>query len=209
MDQKEYWNGAVGRNKEFTTPFQLEVFSKYVGQNAMILDVGCGYGRTLDFLWRNGYSHLLGIDFSEALIERGHRLFPDLDLRVMKSGTLDFPDESQDVVILLAVLTCLVRDEDQDILLKEIRRVLKPEGLFYVNDFLINSDSRNRMRYDQCPEGYPYGVFELPEGALLRHHDEKRIQQLCQSFRQLEYERCVYKTMNGHQSNGFYYLGKK
>ena len=43
MEQKEYWN-KVSKTKQFSTPFQIEEFSKYVKKDDSILDVGCGYG---------------------------------------------------------------------------------------------------------------------------------------------------------------------
>ena len=51
MNQKDYWNKAAA-DKEFTTPFQLAAFEKYVPREAAVLDVGRGYGRTLDELYR-------------------------------------------------------------------------------------------------------------------------------------------------------------
>lgn len=47
MLQKDYWN-SVAHDKNFTTPFQSDLFAKYVAKDATILDIGCGYGRTLD-----------------------------------------------------------------------------------------------------------------------------------------------------------------
>ena len=49
MDQREYWDSAAEK-KEFTTPFQAEAFAEYVGKDAFIADIGCGYGRTLNEL---------------------------------------------------------------------------------------------------------------------------------------------------------------
>ena len=69
MEQKEYWDCVSGK-KEFTTPFQMERFSKYVSQKETVLDIGCGYGRTLDELYQNGYHNLVGIDFSKGMITR-------------------------------------------------------------------------------------------------------------------------------------------
>lgn len=70
MKQEEYWNRVSGK-KEFTTPFQAGEFSKYVKRDNSILDVGCGYGRTIDELYHNGYRNLIGIDFSKGMIARG------------------------------------------------------------------------------------------------------------------------------------------
>ena len=207
--QKEYWN-SVADTKEFTTPMQSAVFCRYVNRDAAILDVGCGYGRVLSELHALGFRNLCGIDFSEKLIARGKRQFPYLDLRVMENETIDFPDASLDAVLLCAVLTCIVADRDQEALIAEIRRILKPGGLLYVNDFLLNTDLRNRKRYAAWEQVYEtYGIFELPEGAVLRHHDRSHIRKLLSGFRELESEEVVYQTMNGHTSNGFYFAGRK
>lgn len=207
MKQEEYWS-SVSEKKEFTTPFQAKEFSKYVKKDSCILDVGCGYGRTLDELYQNGYRNLIGIDFSSGMIERGKQQFPYLDLRVKKNEKIALPDASVDAVILFAVLTCIRTNEEQEQLISEIRRVLKPHGILYVNDFLLNTDERNLSRYEKYKEAYGiYGIFELPEGAVLRHHDEIWIRQLLKDFSEQEYEHLTFTTMNGHKSNGFYFIG--
>ena len=209
MRQEEYWN-SVSEKKEFTSPIQLESFEKYITKDSCILDVGCGYGRTLDELYRNGYQNLIGIDFSSGMITRGKRQFPYLDLRIKEDDKIALPDASVDAVILFAVLTCIRTNEEQEQLVSEIKRVLKPQGILYVNDFLLNTDERNLSRYEQFKDIYGvYGVFELPEGAVCRHHDEAWIRQLLKGFCRVEYSRVTRTTMNGHKSNGFYFLGEK
>ena len=49
LDQKKYWD-KVAEEKKFPTPFQIEEFEKHVLKEMNILDVGCGYGRTLNEL---------------------------------------------------------------------------------------------------------------------------------------------------------------
>jgi SAM-dependent methyltransferase len=60
---------------------------------------------------------------------------------------LPFCDRSFDAVVLFTVLTCIPFDEDQIALLAEIRRTLRPGGLLYISDLLLNSDERNIERY--------------------------------------------------------------
>ena len=209
MDQREYWD-RVSETKEFTTPFQTEEFSRYVEKNACIADIGCGYGRTLDQLRHLGYTNLIGFDISEGMVRRGRRLFPELDLRVMSAGIVDLPSESVDACILFAVLTCIPDDSGEEQLLSEIFRILRPGGILYVNDFLLNTDERNLRRYGQFAEQYgAYGVFELPEGAVLRHFSEERILYLLRGFTEERFVPLSFITMNGNRSNGFYYIGIK
>lgn len=209
MEQRDYWE-SVSKTKQFTTPFQSKEFANYLNFNSVILDVGCGYGRTLDELHHLGYRHLIGMDFSKGMIERGKQQTPYLDLRLKKDAQIDLPDSSVDAVILFAVLTCIKSDEEQKALISEISRVLKPEGILYANDFIINSDKRNQARYRCFEEKYGlYGVFELSEGAVLRHHSEEWVEELLDDFLTLKYEYLTFETMNGHTSNGFYFIGRK
>ena len=209
MEQRDYWD-SVSEKKEFTTPFQAEAFSRYVGKDALVVDIGCGYGRTLNELYQQGYGHLIGFDFSPEMIRRGQRQFPDLDLRVKEDETIALPDAGVDAVILFAVLTCIVKNEDQQKLISEIHRILKPNGIIYVNDFLLNTDERNTLRYSQYQEQFGvYGAFELPEGAVVRHHSEEWVRELFHDFAQEEFEHLIFTTMNGHKSNGFYFIGVK
>lgn len=144
------------------------------------------------------------------MIERGHKEYPYLDLRVKSDASIAFPDQSFDAVILFAVLTCIIKDEKQQELIKEIHRVLKPDGILYVSDFLLNTDQRNRNRYVAYKDKYgTYGVFELPEGAVLRHQSEDWIHQLLSDFHTEEFSHLTFRIMNGHTSNGFYCMGRK
>ena len=208
MEQKKYWN-SVAEKKEFSTPFNFEDFSKYVSKEDIILDVGCGYGRTLNQLYEEGYNNLIGIDFSENMIERGKKQYPYLDLRVKQGKTIDMEDGCCDSAILFAVLTCIIDDAEQMALMKEIERVLKPNGIIYINDFLLNTDKRNLKRYELFKDKYQYGSFELPEGTVVRHHNIKWVEQCVVPFEKLILNQVVYTTMNGNKSNGYYFIGRK
>ena len=120
------------------------------------------------------------------------------------------PDHSVDAVILFAVLTCIYQSEEQQKLINEIRRVLRPGGILYVSDYLLGEDERNRKRYEEfAPVFGTYGVFELPEGAICRHHSEEYIQSLLKDFSTMVFFPTTFVTMNGHESKGFCYFGRK
>jgi SAM-dependent methyltransferase len=209
MNQKTYWN-KVAPVKEFTTLVQMNIFKKYVNKNASILDIGCGYGRTLNELYNNGYKNGIGINFSEKMIEKGKSLYPHLTFEIMEEGKTKYSENTFDAVILLAVLTCVIANEEQMELLNEIKKILKPNGIIYINDFLLNTDERNIKRYKEYETKYKsYGIFELPEGAIVRHHDKIWVKRSLEIFNILEYKEIEYITMNGNKSNGYYYFGRK
>ncbi|HQB20255.1 MAG TPA: class I SAM-dependent methyltransferase [Bacteroidales bacterium] len=208
VSQKKVWN-QIAYDKEFTTPLHLELIEPYLHKNSSILDVGCGYGRTLNELYKNGYTELFGIDFSEKMIERAQQQFPFLNVKVQQQQEIDFPNNSFDAVFLFAVLTCIIENEAQLFLLKEIKRVLKPKGIIYVNDFLLNTDERNKKRYNESYEKYKtYGIFTLPEGLVLRHHTLDWVEKSLQLFQCLSFQTTTFPTMNGNRSNAYFFIGK-
>ena len=209
VSQKVYWD-SVAPVKTFTLEPDFALIEKFIGRESFVLDYGCGYGRTLDKFYRAGYKNTLGLDFSEGMIRRGKMLFPHLQLKKTGGRHTNLPGASVDMVLLFALLTCVVEDKEQQELMTEFKRILKPGGLLYVKDFLLNEDERNQKRYLAFEEKYGiYGVFELPEGAVLRHYAEKHVKELMKGFRMLYFETTRNKTMNGNYSKGFTLVAEK
>lgn len=207
--QVSYWDRVV-QEKRFSHPLRLDWLAKYSSRQARILDYGCGYGRTLAELAVAGYENLVGVDFSEAMLVRARAEVPHAELIRNDGRGLPFNDDCFDAVLLFAVLTCIPDGNEQRFLLAEVQRVLRPGGLLYVSDLLVNNDRRNRERYEQYAESYGcYGVFELPEGVVVRHHQREWVEKLTSPFQQLEYEPFTVTTMNGNASAAFQYLGRK
>jgi SAM-dependent methyltransferase len=209
MSQEEYWDKVAGK-KEFTVKFKPELFAQYVGTSGRVLDFGCGYGRTLRELHDRGFKKLYGIDLSAKMLELTAGQIPEVELAHSTDLTIPFDNDFFDAVILLAVLTSIRSDVDQQKLIGEIYRCLKPGGILYAGDFLLNEDTRNIERYKTFEPKYStYGVFELDEGAVLRHHSEEYIKRLLSCFEDIHFQKVVHYTMNGHTSNGFVCLARK
>ena len=110
---------------------------------------------------------------------------------------------------IFAVLTCIIDNEAQIYLINEIMRVLKSGGIIHINDFLLNTDLRNLERYQTFEKKYgTYGVFELPDGMVLRHHSMKWIETCFNPFQVLVFKTLIFPTMNGHTSNAYCFIGK-
>jgi ubiquinone/menaquinone biosynthesis C-methylase UbiE len=206
--QTDYWD-RVASEKRFSHPLRLDWLLQHLRSQARILDHGCGYGRLLDQLSGAGYVNAVGMDFSEKMLMRGRSQFPHLTLVRNDGLTLPFRDQAFDAVLLFTVLTCIPSDDNQLALLAEVRRVLRPEGILYISDLLINTDLRNLERYERDADQFGiYGVFELPEGVIVRHHREEWIEPLTRAFTPLAFERLTVTTMNGNPSAAFQYLGR-
>ena len=206
-NQYVYWN-KVSETKKFTHPLVMEKFKSYLSKESQILDFGCGYGRTCYELNSAGYKNVLGVDSSNKMIERGLKNHSYLRMQTLKndlSGLGKF-----DVIILFAVLTCIPTDDGQFKLIEQLSELLQPNGIIYISDYWLETNERNLKRYDEFEGKYGnYGVFELPDGAIVRHHSKEWIEQLTRGFETEELFDCELTTMNGNQSSCFQFIGRK
>ena len=208
-NQHRYWD-SVAWEKTFTHPLNIDLFRDHVTTESRILDYGCGYGRTVNELLNHSYTNVAGIDSSALMIERGHRMYPHLDLQLLPASGLPYRDESFDAILLFAVLTCIPTNEGQQELLKNLTRLLRPSGLLYISDYYLQKDERNLQRYERFATEFDvYGVFRLPEGTIVRHHSVEWIETLTSEFKVIHLSEMTVSTMNESLAKGFQYMGRK
>jgi SAM-dependent methyltransferase len=208
--QLAYWN-RVGPGKSFGHPMNFERLDQWLDRGSRILDLGCGYGRVLGSLFEHGYHNLIGLDPATAMVALARERFPPITFEeIIAPPHLDLPSASVDAVLLFSVLTCVPTDEGQRAIVREVGRVLRPGGLVYISDLWLQTDERNQDRYltGQLKYG-TYGVFDLPEGVTVRHHDRRWIEELMQDFAELALDAINVYTMNGNAAQGFQWFGSK
>jgi SAM-dependent methyltransferase len=208
--QLDYWN-RIGPGKSFGHPVNFDRLSQWLSPGSRILDVGCGYGRVLGLLFERGYHNLVGCDLAPAMIAVARERFPAITFVGLSSPPrLPLADLSVDATLLFTVLTCVPTNEGQRAIVEEVGRVLRPGGLFYISDLWLQTDERNRERYNRDEPKYgTYGVFDLPEGVTVRHHDPRWIETLTRDFDTLALDQIDVVTMNGHPAKGFQWFGLK
>lgn len=121
-----------------------------------VLDLGCGSGRHTIYLAKNGFD-VYGIDIAPVGIEltkdwlRQERLHADLKLGSVYQK-LPYEDNFFDALIAIQVINH-GKIENIRKLIKEMERILKPEGLIFITarrrilkDWLINSIKREIFR---------------------------------------------------------------
>ena len=103
---------------------------------AVVLDVGCGIGLTLQYLATiPGVNRLIGVEPSPIAAEEARRRFPHAEIHVGFAEDMAMvPSGSCDALVALAVLEHLY---DTHRALNEFTRVLKPDGFVavYTTDF--------------------------------------------------------------------------
>lgn len=117
--------------------FELNNFKIDCPETKTALDAGCGSGRYSYALKLLGLKNIVGIDFSAKNIEIAQskidsRQVDGVEFRVGDVTDIPFDGESFDFILSNGVLHHV--DKDYDLLLSELRRVLKPGGnaYFYV-----------------------------------------------------------------------------
>lgn len=108
-----------------------------IAHGMRILDAGCGTGRNLVYLLREGFD-VWGVDGSEEAIEHveglARALAPALGagrFRVEPIEAMSFDDASMDVVISSAVLHFARDDAHWWAMVREMWRVLRPGGMLF------------------------------------------------------------------------------
>jgi ubiquinone/menaquinone biosynthesis C-methylase UbiE len=130
----------AGERKPYTIPLPTR-FIKFVKDKSLgnILDVGCGYGRTLLFIHENDLE-VVGVDIDRVQVElalndiRKHRIHQGIELVVNDARSLCFPDSTFDAVTMLGVLTLVLKTERLKIV-NEVKRIVKPSGYIFIEEF--------------------------------------------------------------------------
>ena len=95
-----------------------------------VFDAGCGFGRNLVYLSRQGY-RISGVDRDAEAVAFVRGLAPAGDFRAEPLEGMSFPDACADFVISSAILHFARDDRHFDAMLGGTWRVLKPGGLLF------------------------------------------------------------------------------
>jgi ubiquinone/menaquinone biosynthesis C-methylase UbiE len=132
-----------------------------LSDHANILDLGCGTGKLLNRL-AGEYPHLTGtgVDFSQEMLRKARKNnqnHPRLIYVQGKAENLPFANDQFDAVFNTI---SFLHYQNPEQVLKEVNRVLKPSGYFYLADYTTNADIR---KIAFSPEGIKFYSREKRE----------------------------------------------
>jgi SAM-dependent methyltransferase len=102
-----------------------------------VVDAGCGGGRNLVYLLREGYE-VFGVDADAAAVDSVREMagalapgLPSANFQVAGIEAMPFPDAFADVVVCHSVLHFAQDEADFDAMVRGLWRVLRPGGMLF------------------------------------------------------------------------------
>ena len=188
------------------------------GQSA--LDIGCNKGAASIFLAKNGLN-VVGIDInSDALDIAGKRAETEgvgSAVRFAQSDIIASRDIGTfDLVVMIRLLTCIPVLENWNMALRQAYSALKHNGIIYINDFMIATETKNyRERYKAGQKfgwrPYNFAVNDK-NGKLLfiaHHHPEDELNDIIRPYSKMSLHFQKSRSMNGNECNMFEFMGRK
>ncbi len=118
---------------------------KFYAQDSIdkIVDVACGTGDMMDF-WRNradksgvAIGEIVGVDPSVGMVGVAREKYPKFNYHIAKATEIPLKDDSCDILSITYGIRNVVEREKA---LKEFNRVLKPDGLVVILEFMKNDN---------------------------------------------------------------------
>lgn len=117
---------------------KIETFIELIPPSSIILDIGAGFGKDINYLCNKGFD-CIGIDFCDNFIEKSKELYNNVKILKMNFLDIDFPHNSFDGLWSRGALFHISK-EDFHKVLKQLKNILKPNGIFYIQLIAGNHD---------------------------------------------------------------------
>ena len=214
-DYKLEWDQSYQRHEntlfypsEEVIRFVNRYIRRRVGPNAYnkefdgrpkVLDIGCGAGRHLAYLWENGF-HPIGIELSSVACEQTITLMDskgapraEYDVINLSTDDVNVADNSIDYAVSVSAIDSMPTASAIEVAGKTLAS-LKPGALFYVD--LISAD---RMRDGVDLGDYDQTVNEQHEkGTIQSYYDEAKIRRVFVGFEVVRLETITRADHTGH-----------
>ena len=197
----------LARTVRCTFPIDWVIGSGLLGTCDVILDYGCGNGRTLAILHDLGLTDLWGCDTSEQMCKVAAERVPAARITHIDATLQGVPMGAFDKILMFAVLSSVISCESRVKILLGFRRFLRRNGLVVVGDFCASESPAYRRRYSTL-DGEPR-ILRTAEGLYIHHFALGEIEELLDQagFRSIESHAVVATTLHGNRLPGQIVVG--
>ncbi len=138
-------------DKRYNSWDWIDNFISIFPKNSTILDIGCGNGRNM----KNNNYNFYGVDNCDNFVKMAKEITPNVFLSDMTK--LPFPDNYFDAIISIASFHHLSNINRRNECLKEMHRVLKPNGKILLSIWSINQSHNKKL-----DNKFTYGINMVP-----------------------------------------------
>jgi len=138
---------------------------------ARILDVGCAHGRILKFFRERTDWHMVGVEPIAEVAAEAKLTGAEVHVATLENAHL--PENHFDVVLMSHVLEHI---ENPDLTVREVHRILKPEG--HLIAFMPDHDGEDRRRLGSLWWGYhlPRHLYHFDYDSISRLLEQRGLQ---------------------------------
>lgn len=173
----------------------LKLISKYSKKKGKVFDYGCGWGEFADILSRKGFK-VSAYDDADEMVARAKEKFEKPKFYTKKEFHKNIHSlESKFDLVVSNLVLCILKKPQQDILLKNVKMLLKKNGTIFISfchpcfDYITESVLARRIR------PYTYNPKYEKEFKYRKIIHENRIQ-FNDYHRPLEYYTSLFNEHN-------------
>ncbi|MFC1651996.1 class I SAM-dependent methyltransferase [Patescibacteria group bacterium] len=194
---------------KFTTPFPDEKYLSSLPKNVKILDVGCGYGRTLVYLNSLGFHNLTGFDISPSYIAQAKKNCPGAN--VYASSFENFStDKKYDLILLMGIIEYIKKDKEQEEFFEKISQILSNKGQVMLETFVMDSNANWRQYIKGFVKNWHMGRFINSKGFECHHQTSRHLGKVLKKYFTIECdEKKEYYTWTKNICKGHYFVLRK
>ena len=175
--------------KFFAEHLKVYEFLKGEAGGKKVLEVGCGDGYGAAYL-ADEAAEVTAVDYENDVILAAQAKYgrPNLKFLPMEAGALRFEDSSFDIVCSFQVIEH-IPEAAIPRYLSEIKRVLRPQGSFYLSTLNLEHAMKSPKTYEKNPAHCKEFVLSELKGLLLSEFASVGIYGLHLTFKHLFYQR--------------------
>jgi SAM-dependent methyltransferase len=130
-------------------------------KNGKVLDVGCGFGGTLEYLKLQGFKALSGIDINGDSITYAKTKYKDINFTILDALQADHLDDKFDLIIMFNSSYAI---ENKAKLFQALGKVANLSAILVIFDYAIESDNKTLAIKDFAGKAmYPIDLKSLPQ----------------------------------------------